>query len=186
MLSRIVVLVSLCLSLTLVGCATQPPAQITAKQALPQQWALKGKVGVKGKQSGSASIHWQTKDHSTSMTLSGPFGQGRTVIEGTSEQATITRGGVTTQGTLASLIEQATGMTAPLKNIPFWLAGTPAPFSAYHHEQQQPTTTSFEQSGWTVQASKFTTTNQYTLPTRLVFKNADSRIILVIHEWSIQ
>src|SRR5690625_7872877 len=75
--------------LILAGCAPQPLRPVDsweehlARVAALETWYVSGQLGVRlPDNSGSARLRWQQTQDDFRIDLSGPFGQGRTLIQG--------------------------------------------------------------------------------------------------------
>ena len=125
MTRRFVLLIALAL---LAGCATRGPVtsdsaergpwqdQVARVQALTS-WTLAGKVGLKtAEESTSANLDWRHTPNYYRLLISGPFGAGRSTLEGTAEKVTLTTGeGHVSAASAEALLDQQLGCSLPLK-----------------------------------------------------------------------
>lgn len=95
-----------------------------------KHWHLQGKLGVRtAEEATNASVNWRQHLDAYEIRLSGPFGQGVTVIRGDKHAVSIQQSG---QPTLNAddpeqLLEQRLGWQFPLSQVYYWIRGMPAP-----------------------------------------------------------
>lgn len=190
------------LLLTASGCVTQqviqppitqePPQKVdwvehVRKLTLLKDWQLQGKIGIKQQDDGgSAYINWTQSEDSFHITLSGPLGQGTTIISGNDSGAKLESAG---DGTFIAespeeLLYQHTGWHIPLHNLLYWIKGLPEPripSRAIHDENGYIST--LYQGPWRLNFYRYQTALNVTLPHKIKIYHQDLKVTLVIKHW---
>lgn len=190
-------LLAITLLALLAGCVQQPLRPVddwdTHRRAAAElnQWNLSGKVGARlPENSGSARLHWRQEQDQFRIDLSGPFGQGRVIIDSHNEGVRLRQGGEPPleAPTAEELMWHATGWAFPVEQLMYWVRGIPAPDYAHHIGEYTPEglLKTMTQSGWTLNFSDYEATEAVPLPGRIIATRDDTRLILVVHEWSLQ
>lgn len=191
---------ALALTLLLSGCqimptAPTPPADMEKRtwseqlKALTQleDWRIRGKIGYVGKEdSGSAYIDWIQSRDSFHITLTGPLGQGTTIISGNAQGARLESN---SEGTFQAdspeeLLLNHTGISLPVSDMYHWVKGMPS----LSNDQKvslgaHNTLTQLKQGQWTIDYSEYQPHLGNLLPTRMKLRGQDVRITLVIKAW---
>nr|WP_297459221.1 lipoprotein insertase outer membrane protein LolB [uncultured Halomonas sp.] len=192
---------SLCLAL-LAGCASRAPsvdapprergdwsAQAERLQTL-ERWRLAGKVGLRTPDDAiSANLDWTQTPRHYRMLISGPFGAGRSVLEGMPGNVTLTTGdGRFQAATPEQLMQEQLGWSLPISALDYWVRGLPAPGS--YHELQTDARgfpTRLSQAGWNIEYRDWSWVPNLAdglwLPSRLVMSYGDLRATLVVNQW---
>ncbi|WP_111641051.1 lipoprotein insertase outer membrane protein LolB [Marinimicrobium alkaliphilum] len=179
------------------GCARQPVApdieDWSAHQALLQNlehWHITGRLGLRvPEQNASASVRWRQDRDDFHIDLSGPFGQGRTLIHGDQQHAVLEQAGERplTASSAETLLWDTTGWVFPVAQLTYWVKGIPAPFGppaeVEHNSQGWPER--LTQAGWTLDYSRFQAVDGYPLPGRIVAQSGDIRLTLIIRQWQL-
>lgn len=182
--------------LILAGCAPQPLRPIDswedhrARVAALDSWHISGQLGVRlPDNSGSARLRWQQTKDEFRIDLSGPFGQGRTLIQGRPGAVTLEqRGDETLHASSAEeLLWLATGWQVPVEQLRYWVRGIPSP--ELHIQQMKKDgdglLAELQQGGWQLHYSNYALVdNHWHLPRRIVAHREDARLTLVVHNWS--
>lgn len=183
---------------TLIRCTPLPPklTEGNYQQRLQQldTWQLEGKLGLRlPDNNGSARLSWRQSDTGFYLTLSGPLGRGRTVIEGDRQQVTLKQAGQPEQtaSDAESLLLQATGWQLPVSLLRYWVKGIPAPDSVASARTYTPegVLSGFTQAGWTLSFKRHQRIDGLLLPgyiraeQHLPQSDEDIRIVLSIHDW---
>lgn len=192
---------SLCLAL-LAGCASRAPttdapprergdwsAQTERLQML-ERWRLAGKVGLRTPDDAtSANLDWVQAPRHYRMLISGPFGAGRSVLESTPGNVTLTTGeGRFQAATPEQLMQQQLGWSLPISALDYWVRGLPAPGSD-HAMQADPRgfPTRLNQAGWTIEYRDWSWAPELAgglwLPRRLVMSYGDLHATLIVNQW---
>lgn len=183
--------------LLLAGCAAQAPMEEggrLAGQWERQQadveafdtWTLIGKAGLRTPQeSQSANLDWSQHPHYFRMLISGPFGGGRSVLEGREGRFSLTTGeGRFEAETPEALMEEQLGWSLPVSAMPDWVRGLPGDHASYQLETDElGFPLHLEQDGWEIDYRDWNEVEGMWLPRRLVMNYDDVRITLVVNEW---
>lgn len=180
----------------LAGCATRPPVaeapaergpwrdQAAAVEAL-NAWELIARVGLRTPdEATSANLDWRQTPYHYRLLLSGPFGSGRSTLEGREGRVSLT----TPEGRFEAespeaLLQEQLGWSLPVSALDHWIRGLPA---AGRHELERDARgypRRLRQAGWEIDYRDWTWANGLWLPRRLVMTHDLLRVILVINEW---
>ncbi|MDO4223564.1 MAG: lipoprotein insertase outer membrane protein LolB [Acinetobacter sp.] len=181
---------SLILSTAILFTACQtvqlPQQSKTATQTL-EQFQLQGKIGVRTpQQSGSAFYTWIQQNDEFDIELSGILGIGKTSITGKTGDVTLKNAQV---GELKAtspeqLLQQATGWSAPISHLKYWVMAKPATAHAQMQQDTLQRATHINEDGWQVELEY---NEQTRLPNRLTLIQAintqqQNRIIMTIQD----
>ncbi|WP_024460933.1 lipoprotein insertase outer membrane protein LolB [Marinimicrobium sp. LS-A18] len=189
-------IVALALVLLVVGCARQPLQPVEdweRHQAAAQRlnsWQLSGKLGARlPDNSGSARLRWHQDQSDYRIDLSGPFGQGRVIIETTESGVRLRQGGEPPleAASAETLMWQTTGWRVPVAELTYWVRGIPAPDSRHRVLERTPQglLKTLRQSGWTLHYSDYEAVGLLPLPGRIVAERKDTRLTLIVYDWSL-
>lgn len=176
------------------GCAQQPSiepvenwdAHRSAASAL-HSWTL----------SGSARLRWKQQQDEYRIDLSGPFGQGRVIIDTTDSGVRLRQGGEPPleAASAQDLLWQATGWHLPVEDLTYWVRGIPAPGSDYDiaAHTENGLVRQLLQSGWTLHYEEYQNVQQTTrqgvqtlpLPGRILAERDETRLTLIVYDWSL-
>lgn len=181
----------------LAGCAGRTPApdgeraagqwqtQAERTEAL-DTWILAARVGLRTSQDAtSANLDWSQHAHYYRMLLSGPFGSGRSTLEGREGRFSLT----TSEGrfeaeTPEALMEEQLGWSLPVGALQDWVRGLPGADSDYRLEEDDlGFPLHLVQDGWTIDYRDWTQAESLWLPRRLVMTYGDLRVTLVVTDW---
>ena len=166
------------------GLAAASAAE-AASAAAGHGWTMQGRAAIStGKQAGNTRVEWtQPAGDRYSVTLSAPITRQSWRLDVAPGQATITglEGGPRTGPDAALLLREATGWDIPVASMRHWLRGIPAPesepsqyrFDAAHR------LVGLDQDGWRIDF-----TRGKRLPTGIDARRGDSRVRLVIDQWT--
>lgn len=152
-------------------------------------WQFKGRIAVKAGDDGfNAKFNWHQEGAAFSASVSGPLGIGTVLIEGDDAAMTLTdKDGIQTMlvDPEAELYYRY-GWTIPVKTLRFWALGIPDPRLAADTElDEESRLRRLEQSGWTVEVSRYRESAGQDLPRIMTASNSDSRVRMVIDRWII-
>jgi outer membrane lipoprotein LolB len=181
----------------LAGCAGRAPlpdgeraegqwqAQADRLEAL-DTWILVARVGLRTAQDAtSANLDWSQHPHYYRMLLSGPFGSGRSTLEGREGRFSLT----TSEGrfeaeTPEALMEEQLGWSLPVGALADWVRGVPGTSSDYRLEEDElGFPQRLEQDGWEIEYRDWIQAADLWLPRRLVMTYGDLRVTLVVTDW---
>ncbi|WP_163649921.1 lipoprotein insertase outer membrane protein LolB [Modicisalibacter sp. 'Wilcox'] len=183
--------------LTLAGCASQAPSPEQPRERGDWQaqkarleafdhWRLAGKVGLRTPDDAtSANLDWVQRASRYRMLISGPFGSGRSVLEGGPDGVVLTTGkGRFTADTPERLMEQQLGWSLPVSALDDWVRGLPAPIVAHRlTRDDRGFPLQLHQAGWTIDYRDWTRAGGLWLPSRVVMTFPGLRATLVVKEW---
>lgn len=184
----------------LAGCAGQAPAPDVPRQpddwqrqqgdlAALDTWTVAGKVGLRTPEdSRSANLDWSQSPGHYRMLISGPFGAGRSVLEGRQGAVTLTTSdGRFEASSPEALMQQQLGWSLPISALDYWVRGLPAPGRSHQQSDDElgfPRTLS--QDGWNIRYRDWTYADSLWLPSRLIMTYDDIRATLVVNQWQPQ
>lgn len=191
--SKVSLAIGLTASLWLSGCSfftAEPPSVAYSKTAiLPlyklEHWSFDGRLSITSqKDSWTANTDWQHNPDKDTIKLSGPLGQGATLISLSEGVVTIDKGNgeVQSSNTPEAFITQQLGMPVPVQSLRYWLIGLPEPNSPFIE-----TATGFKQAGWLVDYKQMQTlkTSNIPMPHRIDVFNEQVKLKLIIDEWAL-
>ncbi|MBB3189756.1 lipoprotein insertase outer membrane protein LolB [Halomonas cerina] len=181
----------------LAGCAGRAPAPVGDRAAGQWEaqrerlsrldhWELSGKVGLRTpEESTSATLDWRRTPYHFRLLISGPFGSGRSVLEGREGRVSLTTGeGRFEAESAEALMRQQLGWSLPVAALDDWMIGLPA---ANRPHRLARDALGFphrlEQDGWQIEYRDWTRAESLWLPRRLVMTYGDLRVTLVATEW---
>lgn len=193
-------LIALLIIALLAGCAGRAPApegerasgqwnaQEDRLKAL-DTWVLIGKASLRTPEDAtSANLDWNQTPHYYRLLISGPFGSGRSTLEGREGRFSLT----TAEGrfeaeTPEALMEEQLGWSLPVSSLSDWIRGLPAEQSEHRLEKDTlgfPAT--LQQDGWTIDYRDWMRVEGLWLPRRLVMEYDELRVVLVVTDWQPQ
>ncbi len=180
-------------SLLLSACAVQPPTTnqtrsvTTDNRYFPVAWKIVGKIGIRTPDnSGSLNVVWQQEDKRYLIQTSAALGQGKAILQGTSEQLQIKRPGKSTvySNNPQHLLKETLGWSLPLEQLADWVLGAPNPETEAHQTYAPDgRLLQMQQAGWSLTYSRYRETGQWLLPHKVIAKQEDNRLTLIIKEW---
>jgi len=191
-------LLALLLALALLaGCAGRAPAPEVERAAGQWQaqaerlaeldtWVLVGKVGLRTpEESTSANLDWSQHPHYYRLLISGPFGSGRSTLEGREGRFSMnTPDGRWEAETPEALMEQQLGWSLPVSALSDWIRGLPAEDTPHRLEKDAlGFPQRLEQDGWEIAYREWMRVADLWLPRRLVMTYDDLRVTLVVTDW---
>ena len=175
--------------LLLSGCSlfpVEPPSVPYSKTAtLPlyklEHWSFEGRLSITGRSdSWTANIDWQHSLDKERIKLSGPLGQGATVIQLGKGVVSIDRGDGKVQSSdkPEAFINQQLGVFVPVHSLRYWVIGLPEPNSDFVE-----TATGFKQAGWLIEYKQMQTVKTTTMPYKINVTNDQVKLKLIADEW---
>lgn len=182
--------------LCLAGCAglpeaPEPPADWNARRARLDDlthFTARGKIALRTpERAESASLLWQQVGIAAHIRLSGPMGLSATTIDSDGRQLEWRQGD---ESQIWALDDPALSGEAawnlPLKALPHWLKGVPAPdfpVQALILDETGQLPVELQQQGWTIEYGSFDMFQSYRLPTRLKLYRADTSARIILRTW---
>lgn len=153
---------------------------------LLQEWQIQGKIGIRtADDAGSAYIDWSQAQDSFYITLSGPLGQGTTIVSGNPTGARLEQSdGTWIAESPDQLVQEHTGWEIPISNLLYWVKGMPAPGSrpATTHNDLG-TLATLRQDGWNLTFDQYSPQMGTLLPCRIRIQKDQLRVTLIIKRW---
>lgn len=167
------------LLLGLTACVSQKHIDTSQKN----HWGFSGKFRVKAKQNTqNANIIWAQEGNNYTITLFGPLGQGKIIIEKQNQRLTLNQDGKTIEANSPEeLLSKTTGWTLPISAMTYWLQNKPSPKTqAYVTKNQDDVIRKIEQQGWVID---FVTFYDNDLPKKINLERENIVITLIIKAW---
>lgn len=197
MIPRMRALALLLAVLAIAGCATIPESvdlpplatwdERRAVLGEIRDWNFKGRIAVKAGDEGfNGKLNWAQRGESYDAAVSGPLGMGTVRIEGDGRSAVLTdKDGEATELEDVELeLRWRYGWTIPVASLRYWALGIPDPATPAETRVDSEGRLEFlEQSGWTVEVSRYAEGGGQQMPRILTAKNPDSRVRMVIDRW---
>ena len=153
---------------------------------LLQEWQVQGKIGVRTQNdAGSAYLDWSQAQDSFYITLSGPLGQGTTIIKGNPTGARLDNNdGTWIAESPDQLVQEHTGWEIPISNLLYWVKGMQAPGShAILQHNTLGTLATLKQDGWALTYDQYSQQLGTLLPCRIRIQKGELRVTLIIKRW---
>ncbi len=183
--------------LLLAGCAVQRGVELPplpdweTRQAVLaglDDWEFKGRVAVKAGEEGfNANLRWRQEGEVFHAALSGPLGIGTVRIEGDGEAVAVTDndGKVHHLEDADADLQAMYGWTLPVASLRYWALGIPDPASPAATElSSQGELETLRQRDWIVNFTDYEEDAGVPLPRRMTALNHETRVRLVIHDWT--
>ncbi len=146
-------------------------------------WSFSGRLALTGKKDAwQANIVWAHDLGSDEIKLSGPLGQGATVIRLSSDEVIIDRGDgkVLSSRQPEDFINQQLGLAVPVRSLRYWVVGLPEPSTTFVL-----TTDGFVQSGWLIEYKQEQVVNSELIPRKISVTNEQVKLKLMIDQWGL-
>ncbi|MCX7069091.1 MAG: lipoprotein insertase outer membrane protein LolB [Methylococcales bacterium] len=174
--------------LLLSGCSfftVEPTIPYSKTATLPlyklEKWSLEGRLSITGRNdSWTANVDWQHSLNKEQIKLSGPLGQGATLIELGKGVVTIDRGDgkAQTSNQPEAFINQQLGLFVPVQSLRYWVIGLPEPTMDFAE-----TATGFKQAGWLIEYKQMQAVKTSTMPYKLNVTNEQVKLKLIVDQW---
>lgn len=189
-----------CLAYLMAACTTTPsrsadPAAELAYQQRQNQllalegWKLSGKLAASdGKEGGSGSFSWQRAGDLTFMSFRGALGKGAWELEARKGFAALrlADGREYSAGSVAQLVSSHLQVKIPVDALSWWVLGLARPNGWEDRELDEAgRITYLQQFGWKVDFSAYRQQQQVWLPGKLVARNRENTVKLVISDWMV-
>lgn len=153
---------------------------------LMQEWQIRGKIGVRTTEDGgSAYLDWSQSFDSFYIMLSGPLGQGSTIVSGNPYGARLENGdGTFISDSPEQLVLEHTGWNIPIHQLLYWIKGIPAPYG-----KSEPTYNEYgalktlQQNQWNLEFDRYGEAMGTLLPQKIKISKDDLKVTLIIKEW---
>lgn len=185
----------LLLGVWLGGCAWwRPPLPALGQKELDflqrlDHWQLQGRVGVRGERGNwHGSLRWIYRDGQDRLIVSGPFGQGRVVIQARADWIRIEQanGKVRVSDRPESLLEEVLGMAVPVKALRYWIRGLPAPGRGELEFGPDGRLRRLQQRKWQVEYQEYRAVGPYALPVKLELTGPRGVYLkLIVDRWEV-
>ncbi len=153
---------------------------------LMQEWQIRGKIGVRTEDDGgSAYLDWSQSFDSFYIMLSGPLGQGSTIVSGNPYGARLEN----SDGTFISdspeqLVLEHTGWNIPIHQLLYWVKGIPAPYGDSERTYNEyGTLKTLQQNQWNLEFYRYGEAMGTLLPQKIKITRDDLKVTLIIKEW---
>jgi outer membrane lipoprotein LolB len=147
------------------------------------QWSFEGRLALTGKSDAwQANIGWAHNYENEEIKLSGPLGQGSTIVRLSGDEVSIDRG----NGKILSskqpeyFINQQLGLAVPVRSLRYWVVGLPEPNSSFVATED-----GFVQSGWLIEYKQEQAVNNELLPRKILVTNKLVKLKLMIDQWGL-
>ena len=163
-------------------------AQHAKEVALIEDWQIEGKIGIRSQnEGGSAYVNWKQSGGSFHITLSGPLGQGTSIISGDPGSARLD----SSEGSFISdspekLIYEHTRWQVPVRYLLYWIKGLATPDLTITNitYNQLGLIKSLQQGLWKLQFDNYKNAMDTVLPYRLKVLTDNYKATIVIKSWS--
>lgn len=186
--------------LTLPGCAAlqqqaEPASDLATHQrhldnlAEIRQFNIQGRIGVQTEGRGfSGSTRWQHQAKQDTIALFSPLGGQVADINVTPESVVLVDSdGKSYRAADAETLTQKTlGWRLPMKGLPDWVLGRPAPGNVEDvHWDQSGRVTRLKQHGWDISYAQYQDSQGYQLPGKVTLVSPKLNLKLIIERWEL-
>lgn len=185
--------------LAIAGCAAQRGVELpelsdwetrTRTLAGIGDWEFKGRIGVSaGSEGFNGKLRYTQSENAFRATVSGPLGFGTVRIEGDDRRVTVTDkdGEETVLQDPEFDLRGMYGWTIPVASLRYWALGIPDPSVPANTEfNEDGQLASLEQGNWLVNIAQYRDGGGQSMPRRLSAVSGDSKIRLVIDNWTFR
>ena len=171
--------------------ALQPDNIVFSKNELPENWLLKGRIGVQlPDQSWQTAIQWNQHGEDFEISLRSPFGRVLSRIQKQGDNVVLVDGDKQTHyrsiSELDHLLSEQLGVPVPVSSLRYWILGQPQPGRSWQLlDSSQGNTQGFSQAGWNIHFSRWSLFDGRMLPSRLMLRRDVIKLRFVLHEWVV-
>ena len=176
-------------ALLLTSCAVTPTLETWQSPTATQfsDWQFNGRVSlVQEEQGWHAGISWQEHGDQFQLQISGPLGQEAFRLTGNPAGVILEdkKGKKTSARDANSLLLQTTGWSLPVNGLRYWVRGLVVPGEkARERRDLQGRLLELEQSGWSINYSRYHFVDDLGWPAKLQLVRDDVSVRLVIDKW---
>ena len=155
-----------------------------------ERWQFEGRMAINNSnESWSANLMWIESPQGQEVRVIAPLGQGSAILRRVGDgvmELSLSTGEVFLAEDAAELLYRQLGWSLPVDSLAYWLKGVPDPNFKYLWQiGTEGSLTFIDQEGWSVEYKSYRFSEHYgvDLPVKLVMKNDDWRVKLVIQDW---
>jgi outer membrane lipoprotein LolB len=191
----------LLLLLSLTACAPPPrpsdPQGLRLRETIQPRleslraWQLNGGIAANSADDGwDARVNWRQREDGYELRFSAPLGQGALFLQGDAGGVVLrtAEGETRSAPDPESLLAQTAGVSVPVSALYYWIRGLPVPDAAVDGlvVNAQGYLEALEQLGWSVEYARYRAYGELRLPDKLILKNPEWIVKLIVSEWNIQ
>ena len=179
------------LLLIVAGCAGKAaPMKSLAEQEVAvsalQHWQLDGRIALKrGSEGFAAGLDWNQAPVEFRVELTGPLGETRVRLTGSSQYATLELPDQPplTSTDVETLLRDHFGWQLPVDQLRWWLRGLAGPAAVVRSRDEHGRIKQLVADGWQVDYLAWQEVNGLWLPKRLEARNAEMSLKLALYDW---
>jgi outer membrane lipoprotein LolB len=192
-------------AMALTACVSKPVREVAPVDAAQAQandsrrgalldWDIGGRIAVSnGGRGGSGRIDWQQRAAGYTISLSAPVTRQSWQLSGNDVGARLdgVAGGPRNGADVEELLLSATGWSIPVRALQYWVRGVGAAPDDYGPARlaygAAGVPAKLEQAGWSIDYQDWypAGTDRPQLPKRIVARNGDASVKLVIDQWNL-
>lgn len=197
--------VGLLAAMLLTACVSRPPREAVpvdpaqarandSRRGALLDWDIGGRIAVtSGGRGGSGRIDWQQRAAAYTISLSAPITRQSWQLSGDDAGARLegVAGGPRDGGDVEELLFSATGWSIPVRALRYWVRGVGATPGDYGPARlaygAAGLPARLEQAGWSIDYQDWypADSSRPQLPRRIVARNGDASVKLMIDEWNL-
>lgn len=187
-ISFLICFVGLLVSCANIAVKPESPFQLQGRDYLydKKQWFFSGRLAVSNEQESlSLSINWSHLNTEDKIELSGPFGQGRTLVRINENTVDIDYGDKQIQliGNVDDLVSKNSGVQVPVSALKYWVLGLIKPGASFVVDEK-----GFFQLGWHVQYIQMQWIGNDKLPKKIKIERSGAgseQLKLIVDGWEL-
>lgn len=173
---------------------SDPAAELAYQQRLEylgglDRWRLAGKLAASdGNDGGSGNFSWEKADTETRMSFRGALGKGAWELQASDDQAVLqfADGRIYYASSIAQLVTAHMSAKVPVDALSWWVLGLARPNNwEVRQLDAEGRITYLRQFGWEVDFSGYRLQQDVWLPGKLVARNQQNSVKLVISNWTL-